>query len=134
MNKTSLTLFLLAAACLILSVLPWPVGETQTATSPIDEQPVAVAAAPDGAALFVAKGCASCHRHEKYNPETMDIFWGDAPDLSNYQGTPEFLRSWLKNPQSVRADAGMPNLNLSEAEIEALIVFLGTGSGEQSEQ
>lgn len=124
MNKTSLSLFLLAAACLILSVLPWPVGETQTAApeSVVDM----VANAPlDGAALFVAKGCASCHRHEKYNSETMDIFWGDAPDLSNYQGTPEFLRSWLKNPQSVRTDAGMPNLNLSEAEIEALIVFLG---------
>lgn len=125
MNKTSLTLFFLAAACLIFSVLPWPVGETQiTAPEPVVES--AAAALPDGAALFVAKGCASCHRHEKYNPETMDIFWGDAPDLSYYEGTPEFLRMWLKNPQSARADAKMPNLNLSETEIEALILFLGS--------
>lgn len=125
MNKTSLTLFLLAAACLVFSFLPWPIGQTQTDTSITETAASNTEATPlDGATLFVAKGCVSCHRHEDFNREVMDIFWGDAPDLSNYQGTAAFLRLWLKDPGSIRADAQMPNLNLSEAEIEALITLL----------
>ena len=121
MNRTSMTLFLLAAACLLLSVLPWPVGETQ-------DSPVAITTTQsdvlDGKTLFVAKGCVTCHNHAAFDRTTMNIFWGEAPNLTNYQGTAEFLRLWLKDPRSVRADAGMPNLNLSDAEIEALITFL----------
>jgi cytochrome c2 len=123
MNKTSLTLFLLAAACLVFSFLPWPTAQTQNNAAPITAQNTE-ASPPDGASLFVAKGCVSCHRHEDFNREVMDIFWGDAPDLSNYQGTADFLRLWLKDPRAVRTDAQMPNLNLSEAEIEALITML----------
>ena len=125
MNKTSLTLFLLAAACLVFSFLPWPTGQTQTATTETETvNSTTDANLPDGAALFVAKGCGSCHYHEDFNREVIDIFWGDAPALTNYQGTADFLRLWLKDPRSVRADAQMPNLNLSEAEIEALIPLL----------
>ena len=65
-----------------------------------------------------------CHPHSAFNRETMDIFWGDAPNLSNYQGTAEFLRTWLKDPRAIRTDAEMPNLGLKETEIEALITFL----------
>ena len=125
MNKTSLTLFLLAAACLAFSCFPWPTGQTQNnaAAVPI-AAPTTEPSLPDGAALFVAKGCSSCHQHEDFNDEAIDIFWGEAPDLSNYQGTAEFLRSWLKDPSAVRAGAKMPNLYLRETEIEALITFL----------
>lgn len=122
MNKTSLTLLLFAAACLFLSFLPWPVGETQM--TPDNEAVTLASLTPDGATLFVAKGCASCHRHDQVNRETMDIFWGDAPNLSRYQGTAEFLRLWLKDPRAVRTDAQMPNLNLSQTDIETLITFL----------
>jgi len=123
MNKPSLTLFLLAAACLVFSFLPWPTGQTATTET---ETAISTTAAnlPDGATLFVAKGCGSCHYHEDFNREVIDIFWGDAPALTNYQGTADFLRVWLKDPRAVRADAQMPNLNLSEAEIEALITLL----------
>lgn len=123
MNRTSLTLFLLAAACLLLSFLPWPVGETQTAAATVASTS-SIASTPDGATLFVAKGCVLCHPHSAFDRETMDIFWGDAPNLSNYEGTAEFLRLWLKDPRAVRTDAEMPNLGLKEAEIEALIAFL----------
>lgn len=123
MNRTSLTLFLLAAACLLLSFLPWPVGETQTAAAVVATT-IPALTPPDGATLFVAKGCVLCHPHSAFDRETMDIFWDDAPNLSNYQGTAEFLRLWLKDPRAVRSDAEMPNLGLKETEIEALITFL----------
>jgi cytochrome c1 len=46
------------------------------------------------------------------------------PNLTNIKASPEYLRIWLKDPQSAKSNAQMPNLGLGEAEIEALIAFI----------
>jgi cytochrome c1 len=46
--------------------------------------------------------------------------------LSNFSASPEALRLRLKDPASVKSDTWMPNLNLSDAEIEALIAFINS--------
>ncbi|MEZ4663840.1 MAG: c-type cytochrome [Caldilineaceae bacterium] len=73
-----------------------------------------------GKALFQAKGCASCHVHEATNRSSS----GFGPDLTHYVGQPEFLRRWLANPQAIKPATKMPNLQLSAAEIDAVIQFL----------
>lgn len=80
-----------------------------------------------GEALFVAKGCAICHQHDGAKYTGFRTYMG--PDLSNHQVSPEFLRLWLRDPVQVRPATLMPNLELSDREIEALIVFL-SGDGE----
>jgi len=40
--------------------------------------------------------------------------------------TPEFLRRWFKNPAEIKPGTLMPNLNLSDEQIENLIAFLAT--------
>jgi hypothetical protein len=52
----------------------------------------------------------------------------DAPDLTRYQPNPDFVRRWLREPQAVRPGTIMPDLNLSEDEIEALLAFLQTNT------
>ena len=81
-----------------------------------------------GAALFVAKGCVVCHANgDLPGYETISISIG--PDLTHYSNDPAFLGQWLANPAAVRPAAAMPDLGLSAAEIDALIVFLN-GEGE----
>ena len=46
------------------------------------------------------------------------------PTLSDYEADPAYLRHWLADPQAIKADTAMPNLNLRADEIEALIAFL----------
>src|SRR6476469_7495153 len=83
----------------------------------------------DGKALFLAKGCATCHRHAAV-PTTNGVAIG--PDLTHYTNSPDFLRRWLADPQSVRPQTApafgpsgtMPNLHLNPDEIEALIAFI----------
>ena len=80
-----------------------------------------------GRQLFIAKGCITCHANRKAKgaSESMTIEMG-APDLSNYSSSPEVLFIRLKDPAAVRSDTKMPNLELKETEIEALIDFINS--------
>jgi mono/diheme cytochrome c family protein len=82
-----------------------------------------------GRALFAAKGCLSCHRHDGFQ-EIQEGYLPDAPNLTHYQPDPAFVRSWLRDPRAIRPGTEMPNLELEEAEIEALIAFLATNPAE----
>jgi len=80
-----------------------------------------------GRQLFIAKGCITCHLNSRVasSSEYWTIEMG-ATNLSKFSASPEALRLRLKDPSSVKSDTKMPNLNLSEAEIEALITFINS--------
>ena len=78
-----------------------------------------------GRALFVAKGCVVCHRHDNVAAyRAMDFQFDNVPNLTNTKLNAEYLDSWLKDPQSIKPNAEMPNLKLEKAEIDALVAFL----------
>lgn len=93
-------------------------GASETAVPPTAEL---------GEILFVAKGCATCHQHDGVAYNGIRTYMG--PNLTDHQVGAEFLRLWLRDPAQVRPQTLMPNLELSDREIEALIVFL-SGDGE----
>ncbi|HMQ30981.1 MAG TPA: c-type cytochrome [Chloroflexaceae bacterium] len=78
-----------------------------------------------GAALFVNKGCITCHHHAAVGYEGTII--GVGPVLTAYSNDEAFLRDWLRNPAAMKPGATMPTLGLAEGEIEALIAFLNGG-------
>jgi len=70
-------------------------------------------------------------RVEERNPADLNL--GEAlgaPDLTHYQPDPDFVRRWLRDPSAVRPGSNMPNLRLSDDEIEALLAFLQTNKAE----
>ena len=77
-----------------------------------------------GKILFIAKGCVTCHNNPRIEPAFTAFRVDVGKDLNNYVAAPEFLRLWLKDPKAVKPKTEMPNLELSEAEIEALIAFV----------
>ena len=149
-----------AVVLLLLTVATWNLGDEsdgaplEAATSdsrPADTEaavtapattPPATAAlvdgSPDGADLFVAKGCASCH----IGPDTRPFIDG-FPKLDNaavWAGTrkdgmtaEEYLTESLLSPSAFRSPQwnqnggptdGMPSLFLSEEEVDALVAYL----------
>ena len=80
-----------------------------------------------GRQLFIAKGCVTCHTNTKIPRDMIGSITLDmGSNLSNFSASPEVLRLRLKDPSSVKSDTKMPNLNLSDAEIEALIAFINS--------
>jgi hypothetical protein len=103
--------------------------------SKVEAQAEAPVQAPDseisqtelGRQLFVAKGCITCHANRKIS--NSSAFWTidmGATDLSNFSANPEVLFLRLKDPAAVKSDTQMPNLELREGEIEALVAFINS--------
>jgi cytochrome c2 len=134
-------LLLLAAGLLALSFIPMASRGAAVAVAPmVATATVAPTPTPPlvevGRTLFSIKGCPSCHRHDGLTGARMTEdgqvvpagLWmvgvDGAPDLTNYDPDPAFVRTWLKDPQALRPGTQMPNLRLKEEEIEALLAFL----------
>jgi hypothetical protein len=121
---TFTTLFLLIGAALTLA------GTNPTAAhrdEPQKVEPSDISQVEYGRQLFLVKGCITCHHNIKAgnSSEYWTIDMG-ATDLSNFSASPEVLRIRLKDPSAAKSNTQMPNLELSEAEIEALIAFINS--------
>jgi cytochrome c2 len=97
-------------------------AETAVAQSSPAEAAKVMTTAEVGAALFVAKGCITCHQHGGISGARSLVSVG--PNLTHYRPDPEFVHSWLKDPAAIKPGTAMPNLELAKDEIEALIAFL----------
>jgi mono/diheme cytochrome c family protein len=119
MLKLSVVLGVVGLVLVALSFMPVLAtfeARTAAARSPVPD-------AAYGKQLFSAKGCATCHAHRA--TATSGGFSAEVgPNLTNYQPNPEFLRRWLRDPQAIKPNTQMPNLNLSDSEIKALVAFL----------
>lgn len=137
MSKLPLAVLAVALALLALSlVVGQPGGAAVTARpGPAAAPTPRPAPAALGRALFQAKGCTTCHRHDGVDVTRVEVYAGadldlgtvmGAPDLTHYRPDPTFVRPWLRDPSAVRPGTDMPNLRLSDEEIEALLAFLQT--------
>jgi mono/diheme cytochrome c family protein len=124
----------LTALCLIVGVGSFMVGSTVPAVEAESDSPAKVASDESisqvelGAQLFVAKGCITCHTNAKV-PNSYDYLTINpegATNLTNFSASPEILRIRLKDPSAAKSNTQMPNLGLSDAEIEALIAFINS--------
>jgi len=95
---------------------PAPLGATPIAPG---TPPPGQDLAAQGATLFQSKGCTACHGRQGEGTAIAPSLEG----ISTKYDT-DYLRRWLKDPAAVKPGATMPNLGLSEAEVEALIAHL----------
>jgi cytochrome c1 len=122
MLRLSAFIGLLGLSLVVASVLPWEAWARGGAT-PRDGD------AAYGQQLFSAKGCAQCHYHAAIpgSGKYGNAYPGNAPDLTNRPGDPAYQRAWLHDPKALKPTTTMPNLGLSDIEIDALVAFLHSG-------
>jgi hypothetical protein len=124
----------LTVLCLVAGVGSFMMGsavpavEAQSESSPKEAVDTSIPQVELGRQLFVAKGCITCHVNTKV-PNSYD-YWTinveGATNLSSFSASPEILRIRLEDPTAAKSDTQMPNLGLSETEIEALIAFINS--------
>jgi cytochrome c oxidase subunit 2 len=113
----------------------WLVAQADTTPLPVEGTPEFA-----GYQVFVAKGCIQCHTvrfDSSPNLVPEDAFSG--PELTHFASRNVFagailpgedqtraaaLKEWLANPPEVKPGSFMPNLALTEQEIDDLIIWL----------
>ncbi|HSG44421.1 MAG TPA: cytochrome c [Anaerolineales bacterium] len=122
----------LVALCLVVGINSFvavpnvPGVEAQSKSSSDVAVESTLSQAEMGRQLFIAKGCIACHANAKATKDSSMTLINDAPNLSSFSASPETLRMRLENPRSLKYDTWMPDLDLSDAEIETLIVFINS--------
>jgi cytochrome c2 len=91
------------------------------------QAPAALSASDRGRRLFVAKGCLTCHLHGDVSGSGVVAV---GPELTGRRLAPEYLQRFLADPSMIGSANRMPNLNLKQAEIGALIAFLNKPEGQ----
>lgn len=85
-----------------------------------------------GRDYFVNSACAACHNVDgtaasgTVGPDLTDIGSRTTIAAGLLENTPENMAAWLRNPQAVKPGALMPNLNLDEETISALVAYLAS--------
>ena len=86
--------------------------------------------ASEGAQLFQTRGCAACHTingtsaQGKVGPNLTHIASRGVIAGSILDNTTENLRTWLKDPPTVKPGSVMPNLGLNDHELDVLVAYL----------
>ncbi len=119
------------------------VGWGSTASSRVAGSTAAATTEPDGATLFRAKGCSTCHD----GPETDSLIDGfpSLVDVASFAGSrrpgysaQQYVAESIKEPGAFFSPAfhgavgpttQMPTLDVSDAEIDALVAYLLDSSG-----
>jgi cytochrome c oxidase subunit 2 len=107
--------------------------EDFTAWVQAQQQPAATPTTPlarQGAQLFVQKGCMACHAiagtvaQGVVGPNLTHIATRQTLAAGALENTPENLQRWLRNPSAVKPKSLMPNLELHDPDIAALVAYL----------
>ena len=86
----------------------------------------------NGKEMFLSLACVNCH-----NVNGIMMQGGFAPNLTHLmsrdtiasgaaENTPENLKKWLRDPNSIKDECRMPNMMLTETQIDSLVEFLTT--------
>jgi cytochrome c oxidase subunit II len=97
------------------------------------QQPaVAEAQVHAGRAVFFATSCVSCHTisgtpaQGKFGPDLTHLMSRDTLAAGAAPNTPDALRAWMRDPQTLKEGALMPNMQLSETELDQIVAYLLT--------
>lgn len=114
---------LLAYADAPADFVKWWAAQLQPAAAPATEE------ARTGASDFIAR-CGACHTLRgtaaggRLGPDLSHLMSRSTLAAGTLPNTVAYLSGWISNPQTVKPDAQMPNLDLSAPELAAIRSYL----------
>jgi cytochrome c oxidase subunit II len=92
--------------------------------------PLPTGDAAQGAAVFAKSACVGCHTiagtkaQGKVGPNLTHFGSRLSIAAGTLPNTPLNLTMWLRNPQAIKPENDMPNLGLSNSDVQALVAYL----------
>lgn len=82
--------------------------------------------------VFFSTSCVSCHTiigtsaRGRFGPDLTHLMSRDTLASGAAANTPEKLRAWVRDPQAVKEGSLMPNMQLTDKELDQLVAYLLT--------
>ena len=89
-------------------------------------------AVEQGRRVFETTACMNCHTVSgttadgRFGPDLTHLMSRDTIASGAAPNTPENLRSWIQNPDSIKPGSLMPAMKLNDQDLDALIAYLET--------
>jgi cytochrome c oxidase subunit 2 len=97
------------------------------------QQPSAQAtSAPEGRNVFFANSCVNCHTirgtsaQGKFGPDLTHLMSRQTLASGAAPNTAKSLRAWVRDPQAVKVGCLMPNMQMTDEEVDQLVAYLQT--------
>ena len=88
--------------------------------------------ATEGRTVFMHSACINCHTVAgtvatgRFGPDLTHLAGRDTIAAGPVQNTPENLRQWIADPNSMKPGALMPSMHLNDHDLDAITVYLTT--------
>ena len=90
------------------------------------------ASATEGRKVFFANSCVNCHTvrgtsaQGKFGPDLTHLMSRQTLAAGAAPNTPASLRAWVRDPQAVKAGCLMPNMQMTDEEVDRVVAYLQT--------
>ena len=117
-------------AHMLLRVIAHPPGEFEQWVVAQRQPPVEDPQARAGREVFFSTSCVNCHTINRtqargtFGPDLTHLMSRDTLAAGAAPNTPETLRAWVRDPQTLKEGCLMPNMQLADTELDHLVTYL----------
>ena len=117
-------------AHMLLRVIAHPPGEFEQWVAAQRQPPVEDPQVQVGREVFFSTSCVNCHTingsqaRGTFGPDLTHLMSRDTLAAGVAPNTPETLRAWVRDPQTLKEGCLMPNMQLADTELDHLVTYL----------
>ena len=119
-------------AHMLLRVIVHPPGDFEKWTAAQRQPPVDDPQARAGRDVFFATACINCHSigetkaRGTFGPDLTHVMSRETLGAGTVPNTAEKLQAWVRDPQTIKEGCNMPNMQLTENELNQIVAYLLT--------
>lgn len=119
-------------ARMLIRVIVHPRGEFEKWVAAEQREAASDPQVKAGHDIFFSTSCVNCHTingtaaNGKFGPDLTHLMSRESLGSGAAANTPEKLRAWVRNPQNLKEGCYMPDMQLTDEEVDQLVYYLQT--------
>jgi cytochrome c oxidase subunit 2 len=119
-------------ARMLIRVIVHPPGEFERWVKEQQRAAAEETSAQEGRKVFFANSCVNCHTirgtsaQGAFGPDLTHLMSRETLASGAAPNTPEMLRAWVRDPQRLKVGCLMPNMQMTDKEVDQIVAYLQT--------